>query len=536
MSDKVFEKKHSIPNTDYQVAITIRQIATDRYLVYGKLQDSNGNTIPYINVKRRTAKSFDQAKHHINGLCYTLSTLIPSEEKSALPKKDAKETKNAIDAAVQEMLDNGVVFHTVEATGSKKESWNENTHRTTYTYWLNHSISALLLRMADSEDPQHELEKYREQAIQNTQSHGRSLGTRAQATSTVDTHLKRMNILLAYLIKEHPEFPNFDLTKGILFGKVIPAEQVKELPEKMCQYITRELEARILQEPREVLCAVLMFDAALRTAEAAGIRIDCIIIYENYAVIAVKCQEKDGVRTDKLKTDNSYRMVVTSYWAKEMICRCLEVLGLDPNDDCLLLRGEHLSRWIRNIMISYSANFVETAEQIQRTNPDYDEDGKPIYDIPAYVFRRNAASRWLNYDGLTHDEIDILLGHKEKDRRPDIYLLDETHQREIAGKLERYVYNPNITRNPAYCPLQLAPGNRIDLKVYPRTRLVNTSDVPLHVHIDTVACMPDAVIAERVPAGSTEDPICRSERLKPASRIVIHSNLKTFDNTEDFHG
>lgn len=536
MSSKVFEKKYETSNPNFKASITIREQGDGRFLTYGKLQDSNGNTVPKSRVVRRCTKSLQDAKRQITGLCNAISGMIPSEVPLDSPKKNTRKPNNVIDTLVQEMFDAKEVFYTAEEAGSKKASWNEKTHRTVYTYWLNHGFSDLLSRMDASEDPSHELEVFREQLIQETIDHGRSLGARARAAETVNTHLKRCNILRKHLCKLHSEIPPYDLTNGVLFGRAVPEEQVKELPEELCRYITRELEVRIIREPKEVLCAVLMYDAALRTAEAAGIRIDCIIIYENYAVIAVKCQEKDGVRTDKLKTDNSYRMVVTSYWAKEMICRCLEVLGLDPNDDCLLLRGEHLSRWIRNIMISYSANFVETAEQIQRTNPDYDEDGKPIYDIPAYVFRRNAASRWLNYDGLTHDEIDILLGHKEKDQRPDIYLLDETHQREIAGKLERYVYNPNITRNPAYCPLQLAPGNRIDLKAYPRTRLVNTSDVPLHVHIDIVACMPDEVIAERVPAGSTEDPICRSERLKPASRIVIHSNLKTFDNTEDFHG
>ena len=528
MSDKVYDKKYSIPNTDYQVAITIRQIATDRYLVYGKLQDSNGNAVTNVHTMRRSSKTLAEAKSYIPGLCYALSGKVPSGESSVAPRKSSKQMQNAIDVAVKEMLDKGVVFHTPAETGSKKNSWNKDTHRTVYTYWLNHGISALLLRMAKSEDPQHELEQYRAKAIQDTLEHGRSRGNRSRATETVDINLKRSKIRLDYLRIEHPELPAVDLTEGILFAKSIPEEQIKALPEGMCLYITHELEARIPQEPKEVLCTVLMYDTALRTAEAAGIKIKCIIFYENYAVILVESQEKNGERKEWLKTDNAYRIVVTSYWGKEMLRRCLNVLDLNPDDESLLLSGEYLSRWIRGILFSYSKELVETAERVQRTNPDYDEEGKPVYDVSAYVLRRNAASRWLNYDGLSHDEIDILLGHKEKGQRPEIYLHDETHQREIAAKLERYVYNPDITRNPAFCPLQLTPGTQIDLKAYPCTRLVNTSDVPLHVHIDTVACIPAEVITEQVPAGSTEDPICRSERLKPASRIVIGSNLSTF--------
>lgn len=412
-------------------------------------------------------------------------------------------------------------------------SWNVNTHRTVYTYWLNHGISNLLLEMAESEEPALVLKAKRDQLIFDTKEHGSSRGTEQQAAQTVDINLYRMNVLLKYLREDHPEFPMFDLTGVSLGGRAIPEEQIKTLPEAMCQFIRRELEARLLNEPREVLGTVLMFDCALRTAEAAGIKEACIVFFDSYAVIEVMYQEDGGVRVERLKTDNAYRYVVASYWGMTMLRKCLDVLQPNLDDDRVLIRSAELSRWIRKLLNNFDHEFVKEAERIEQTNPDYDDNGRPIYDVPAYVLRRNAASRWLNYDGLTHDEIDIMLGHKEKDKRPEVYLMDEAHQKEIAVKLERYVYNPECTKNPAFCPIEVAAGSRVDLEAYSVQRIVNTGKTPLRVHIDVTACCPDEEIEERVPSGSTGKPTCRSEKLKPKSRIVFNSNLSTFEKKED---
>ena len=119
-----------------------------------------------------------------------------------------------------------------------------------------------------------------------------------------------------------------------------------------------------------------------------------------------------------------------------------------------------------------------------------------------------------------------MLGHKEKQQRPEIYLMDEAHQREIAKKLERYVYNPEISRNPAFTPVQACPDTRMDLDAYPVHLIRNDSDQPLRIHLDVVACSPNEAITLCAPQAAAEEPICRSEKLKPASRIVINANMK----------
>ena len=528
-----FSRTYDLSNADYKVSICINKTKRNQYRMYGKLLHSNGTTVRDIAPLRRSGKTLEDAKRQINSLVYAVSCKIPENKTEGEHKQDRHKVKNAIDDVVKAMLDREVVFFTAARAGNKKKSWNTNTHRTVYTYWLNHGISGLLLEMAESEDPAAVLKAKREELIYSTKKHGRSRGTEQNAAQTVDINLYRMNILLDYLREEHPDFPAYDLTGASLGGRAVPEEQIKALPEAMCQYIRRELEERLEEEPCEVLCTVLMFDCALRTAEAAGIKVTCIHFYDSYAVIEVMYQEEDGVRTERLKTDNAYRHVVSSYWGMRMLQKCLDILQLNPDDDRVLIRALELSRWIRRLLLNYDEEFVKKAERIEQTNPDRDDNGRPIYDVSAYVLRRNAASRWLNYDGLTHDEIDIMLGHKEKDKRPEVYLMDEADQREIAVKLERYVYIPECTRNPACCPIGVTAGSKINLDAYPVQRIVNVGDVPLRVYVDVIACCPDEEIKVQVPSDSSGKPTCRGEKLKPKSRIVINDNLSTFEKKED---
>ena len=528
MSKKEYEKTQEIAGTKYQVKITINKAYENRYILYGRLLDADGIPVPGINIKRKNARSLLEAKQRIPNLRYELSCKIPSEHKTNSLKPDTHRTKNPIDRIVEDMLENNTVFYNADKAGSQKRAWNPDTHRTVYSYWLNHKLADLLYKMDESDDPKQVLEVFRNELIQKTVNHGRSRGNLQRATMTVNINLNRMTILLKHLRKEHPEIPDVDLTTGIVMGIAVPEEQVKYLPEPMCQYFRAELEAHLPYEPEKVLCAVLMYDGALRTAEAAGIRLDSIIIYDNYAVVKVISQEKNGRRINRLKTDNAYRYVVLSYWAKKMTCRCMDLIHPDPDDDSPLIRAEHLSHWIRRILQDFDPKFIEDAEQVQRRYPDYDDEGKAMVDDSAYVLRRNAASRWLNYAGLTHDEVDIMLGHKEKGQRPEIYLMDEAHQQSIAAKLERYVHNPEASKNPAYCPLELAPDHRLDQDAGQKNILINSTDKPMRVHIDAIGCAPGSIITLRVPANSAKAPICRCDTLKPASRIVFNTNLDTF--------
>lgn len=392
-----------------------------------------------------------------------------------------------------------------------------------------------MLNIKEAKDCDAAFAEYRETLIQQTLAHGRSKKQRQQAEQTVDSELARMKILTEEIRKFIPEIPDFPFFGAIKRTIAIPDEQVKALPEAMNQEFRKKLEELANKEPRMVLAGILMFDGGLRTAEAAGIsKEDLNRSIIGYALLTIRWQERNGERIERLKTDTAYRYVLISFWASQMVDKCLKILGSTWEDD-VLVRSKELSRWVRDRLFECKREFMELAEKNEAQFPDRNEDGFPVRDIAAYVLRRNAASRWLNYDGLSQDVIDYMLGHKRKTTKQAQNLINELDQRAICRCLERYVYSQECTLNPAYSPIEL-DGNSGKKRIqdFSKYVFVNTSTTPLVVHIDVEALNPNEVILLSVPHNAVNAPIqCRSVRLNPNDRSVFVNNVIMIRTVEE---
>lgn len=172
---------------------------------------------------------------------------------------------------------------------------------------------------------------------------------------------------------------------------------------------------------------------------------------------------------------------------------------------------------------------MNTATRVEAANPDQDDDGSVIFDVSAYVLRRNTASRWLNYDGLTHEEIDIMLGHKHKNKEEQLYLTDEQNQETIARKLERYVHNPEHTGNPAFAPIQLDEKTNQEMRPFQIMRLKNVTDKTLVVVVDAENTESWDTITCTIPMGSGERTTPRSFGRRRKRTEIIGNNYGTFD-------
>jgi hypothetical protein len=172
-----------------------------------------------------------------------------------------------------------------------------------------------------------------------------------------------------------------------------------------------------------------------------------------------------------------------------MVARCLTQIGELAADEPLCL-GRQLSAKILGLLRSCGCDddFLDAAGQDQSDHPDRDGDGKPLYDLGAYVLRRDWASRGRNICGLSAIEIDYLMGHKiklAKKARED-YRLPE-HQTAISHKLEHYVADPAISRHPGCAPIMVAHGSDLELIPFDCYRIVNNCAEPLMMHLDLEA-------------------------------------------------
>lgn len=513
---------------EYQGRISKRLQKDGTINVYGDLL--NNGTVIKRHCFRRKINADSQYNMEIveRQALNRLERSIPSakQEHQAFARS-AEGNENEIDALLSKFLEDGYTFHTVAAVG-KKKSWNENTHKAVYTYCLNHGYAEFLLSIERPEDCKAARADYREALIQKTMANGRSKKQRQQVEQTVDQMLARMNILTEELRKHLPALPDFPFFDENHRTIAIPEEQVKALPEEMNQKFRKMLEEFISREPRMVLAGTLMFDGGLRTAEAAGVRKEEFNFSEiGYSLLTVRWQESNGQRIERLKTDNAYRYVLLSYWATQMVKKCLETLGSTWRED-LLVPAKKLSRWLKEKLCECQEDFMAYAERVEAQRPDLNENGTPVRDVAAYVLRRNAASRWMNHDGLTQGEVDYMLGHKKAKKKKDMYLLNELDQRSICHRLERYVYSPESTLNPEYSPIELTGLERkkrfCDFAKY---TFVNTADVPVVLHIDTEASNPDEAIVLSTPQNAvTGKVLCRSIKFKPSERNVFVRNKK----------
>ncbi len=145
---------------------------------------------------------------------------------------------------------------------------------------------------------------------------------------------------------------------------------------------------------------------------------------------------------------------------------------------------------------------IEAARELQRLEPDIGVEGETV-TVEAYILRRDRASRWVSRCGLEADAVDYILGHKRQipsDLQKDYRLPEE--QTLIAQCLERDIYNPAISRNPAYRPISLKPDQ--DLHLIPNTinRFEVLIDKPVQVEISFGANALGGIVRLTAPEGS----------------------------------
>ena len=510
--------------TKIEVKVTVNRISKDKYYIYAMPIDKKGNNL-LKNAIRRTKKSEEEAEK-------SLTAVARIAAKKALPRlpptKSSKPASSSskINETVKKLLDDGVNIYPKK---SAKEGWSPRVCRATLTYFLNHDFAAFWEEHQESDDYEAELLSFRNKLIEKAAASGKSKGSKIKATGSVDAVLRRIQILCDYLSVSEG-FPKFSFVKGIVLGRAIPEEQVKSIPDSIFLPFCRELERRAEEEPDMVLGTVLMADGGLRTAEAAGTPVWNVILHDSYGVVAVTYQEKDRKRIEKLKSENGYRNVILSQWGSWMVGRCIAALGWDEETENLISTGSELSAWIKQRLEEINAEFIDEASRIEATNPDCDDYGHVLFDVSAYVLRRNTASRWLNYDGLGDDEIDIMLGHKPKYKEEVLYLTDETHQRSIAEKLERYVYNKEHTGNPAFSPILLTEEVDMEIAPYHVTRLKNASDKLLDITVDAENTEPGESITSSILVGTAKELTPRSvgRGKRKGSETIIACNFNVF--------
>lgn len=462
------------------------------------IQSDTGQRLDCKAPLKRTAKNESEAisaeKHLVQAVIKRLST-VPSVRR--------ENTREGLDANHPMVK----VFHELASSGDSIDNWPLDWRRRSLIYFERHVLPRLMPYMDkafEDEDRDALCDELTEEILGN----GRSRQNLKIAKETAREHLSNADKIYRAMHREAPALPGIALAYTRR-GKRYYAEQVKSLPRAVRRRFAQRLRELIAKEPNMVICAVVMWDAGLRTAEAAAIIPALDIEYYNaesgtFASVHVNFQEKGGKRDPHLKSPSAYRTVPLSFWGISIIEQCLEYLPDDPDvdPDKAPVLAAKLSKWVLQQLkeSGCSEDYIDAARAAEYADPDREDDGSPYYDLTAYVLRRDCCSRWHNICGLTQVDCDELLGHRHKIPRQFLAEYKQSSvQIALSKQLERYVYDEEISNHPYYRPYLAVHGTDVDVIPFEAFHIVNNGNVPVRILFDLTALIAGESLIIRLP-------------------------------------
>ena len=335
--------------------------------------------------------------------------------------------------------------------------------------------------------------------------HGSATDTIARENAA--KHLKNAEIILSHMRDRDSRIPDLPLSSPEYRVRARREEQIKMLPIPVLLAFYRKVRALVPEMPKRVFFAVLV-SYGLRPAEAAGTKPSDISWGTDHCAVMVAHQEVDGRITDHLKNTYSKRIVIISYWGMVLLRQCCDLIGDNyPADGTAMIMADECADWVKGLLIEAGATDTQlddiggdiTEEDMDDSSIDPSHPAKGKADrtkkIGCYVLRRCFTTIMRVYMGLSLYETDRMLGHiphgsgknkASKSGHPDLVSPETQHK--IAAKMERYVFDKELTRNPKYDPYQTSGKESIALMAgYVETTMENDEDEDIILDLDLTA-------------------------------------------------
>lgn len=331
----------------------------------------------------------------------------------------------------------------------------------------------------------------------------RSCGNRVDAAHEAAVkNLKNADIVLAHMRDVDDRIPNISLTPEGFCPREHRNEQVKMLPYAVLTKFYQALTDLVKTNPRLAFFGILVV-YGMRPAEAAGCTPADIMWSESYCVVQLRFKELDGKLSSRLKNKYSVRPVIISYWGTCLLCSCSELIGdsYPKNGDAMNISSECAQEIKRMLLDAGAAEAVLKSLAEDLTDEDLDDTSKLPEEsrsdyakkIGCYVLRRCYTTIARSMMGLSLYETDRLLGHipvganGKQSKRTGADLNSPETQSRIAERMERYVFLPDYSLNPAYKPYSTSSNTRFSIIEYSEYNFVNDSDssVTLELNLET---------------------------------------------------
>lgn len=465
----------SIPSLVYDETVTL--LKNGKYVVSGIAINPETNTpyedIPLMRSKTVSTNRLDAAKNEVRNKLEDAYIKL-----YGLNPANADAMRAAFNRVKTEVCDKGLQL---------TPRWKDKRTNTQAITFFERNVLELILPFANPKTRmllESDRQDIRNALLQAAKE--RNGENEDNAEVTVKRHLQHADIIYMKMRDQDERLPDLRLSSDELTTKVPRKEQLKYLSRELLMKFYRALAKHIASDAKKVFFSIFVV-MGLRPAEAAARKPSDIVWHETYCVAEVNSQERNGVLDTHLKNNYSRRVIIIPYWGRCLLKMCCDVIGENyPKDNTAMNDAAKCSVWVKDLLKSCGASdSVVNIASAAVEEDDYDagESSSVRQDkIVCYVLRRIFAGIARHIMGLSSFETDRLMGHiaigsqgKKAShlRYGDLNATDT--QKMIAEKMERYIFDPQYSLNPACTPIEITNPCRIEFREFSEYVLVNHS-------------------------------------------------------------
>lgn len=467
---------------------TVMPLKNGKFRVSGKAIDSETNT-PYDNIPIMYSKVSNKARL-IAAQNEVRTKLEEAYIKLYGPNPaNADDMRNAFERVKAKVYNEGLHL---------TPRWKDKRTNTQAITFFERNVLELILPFANPKERpllDADRQSIRESLLKSALR--RNNGNEERARETVERQVRNADMIYMNMRDQDERLPELRFSSDAPIIKAPRKEQLKHLSRDLLMKFYRALPEYIASEAKKVFFSIFVV-LGLRPAEAAARKPSDIVWHETYCVAEVNSQERNGILDTHLKNNYSRRVIIIPYWGRCLLKMCCDVIGEDyPKDNTAMNDASKCSTWVKDLLKScgVSDNVVNIASAaVEEDDYDADETSSVQQEkIVCYVLRRIFAGIARHIMGLSSFETDRLMGHvaigsngKKADRRRHVDLNATDTQKVIAEKMERYIFDPRYSLNPACTPIEITNPRRIELREFSEYALVNNSDMScvLELHLD----------------------------------------------------
>lgn len=509
-----------VPTSDpeIQAHITIKPTKTGGAILTGYPMQTSPKCKLDTKTTRRTAKSIHNVELNIRDIAAVIEAKYKNDNLPKVERKKKSEDNDSISKKLKAIKNELIVPENYTKYIPKR--WAASTTEA--------AVNFLICSIAPAMDQrgnnicEEDMLKIKAELVKHAAGSARGKkakdGTRnPKSPETVESGLedryRRAGIVYQWVLEYHPELelPAVEFVKSQKAKKISP-EKAKAIPDDIRVRLANLIVMLCAMGVSLAFGVALEFFCGLRVSEAAAPLIgDLILITDDptflYGKYFVKYQlDSHGKRTLYLKRDASKRYVpLTSTMVRIVQTRIEQLKAAGFSDEQIsrtpfvsyadtpnqFVDQQKLADFAKKLLVMAGCNaeYIEEATKMMYRHPERDENGNPILDVTSHLCRRDFATRMKGHCSAL--ELDAILGHENPGNNGKDYASNDTMRRLAREAEVSFVFDTDLTQNPAFQPIQLIDNEDIHLIGNTAYLFRNCTDHDIVIDLDLLNLEPN---------------------------------------------